>query len=255
MTGKITSRAVALAAIALAGVCLGCGVMMSDVESEESVASARGPSAPTAIETAPPKPVEPPPPPPPRLSGEEEKHILGVLSDMRQNQRRGMMNVPEDDGKLLRKLVLEAGAKHVVEIGTSNGYSGIWICLALKATGGRLTTYEIDARRAGLARENFKRAGVDSIVTLVEGDAHKEITKLKGPIDVVFLDADKSGYMDYLNKLLPLVRVGGKILAHNTTSHARGMKPYLDAVTTRPDLETVFMHKNRAGVGVTTKKR
>ncbi len=245
----------ALAAALLAGACLGCGSMMSDVEPEEPVAPVRGPSAPTAIETAPPKPVEPPPPPPPRRSGEEEKHILGILADMNKNQRRGMMNVPENDGKLLRKLVLEAGAKHVVEIGTSNGYSGTWICLALKATGGRLTTYEIDARRAGLARENFKRAGVDGIVTLVEGDAHKEITKLKGPIDVVFLDADKSGYMDYLNKLLPLVRVGGKILAHNTTSHAGGMKPFLDAVTTRPDLETVFVRKSRAGVSVTTKKR
>jgi predicted O-methyltransferase YrrM len=61
--------------------------------------------------------------------------------------------------------------------------------------------------------------------------------------------------MDYLNKLLPLVRVGGKILAHNTTSHSRGMKPFLDAITTRPDLETVFVRKGRAGVSVTTKKR
>ena len=254
MTRKITSRAVALAAALLAGACFGCGVMVSDVEPEERVAPARGPSATAAIETAPAKPVEPPPPPP-RLTADEEKHILGILSDMRQNQRRGMMNVPAEDGKLLRKLTLEARAKHVVEIGTSNGYSGIWICLALKATGGRLTTYEIDARRAALARENFKRAGVDGMVTLVEGDAHKEVTKLEGPIDVVFLDADKSGYIDYLKKLLPLVRVGGKILAHNTSSHARGMKPFLDAITTNPDLETVFMHKNRAGVSVTTKKR
>lgn len=255
MPGKITSRTVALAAALLAGACLGCGTMVSDVEPEEPVAPAKGTSAPAAIETPPPKPVEPPPPPPPKLSSEEEKHILGILSDMRQKQRRGMMNVPENDGKLLRKLVLESGAKHVVEIGTSNGYSGIWICLALKATGGRLTTYEIDARRAGLARENFKRAGVDGIVTLIEGDAHKEVTKLKDQIDVVFLDADKSGYMDYLTKLLPLVRVGGKILAHNTSSHSRGMKPFLDAIKTSPDLETVFMQKSRAGVSVTTKKR
>jgi hypothetical protein len=163
MPGKITSRAVALAAALLAGAGFGCGTMVSDVEPEEPVAPAKGTPAPAAIETAPPKPVEPPPPPPPRLTAEKEKHILGILSDMRQNQRRGMMNVPENDGKLLRKLVLEAGAKHVVEIGTSNGYSGIWMCLALKATGGKLTTYEIDARRAGLARENFKRAGSSKV--------------------------------------------------------------------------------------------
>ncbi|GAG47679.1 unnamed protein product, partial [marine sediment metagenome] len=134
---------------------------------------------------------------------EAEKKILSILDDMDKNQRRGMMNVPIEDGRLLRLLTETVGAKHVVEIGTSNGYSGIWFCLALRKTDGKLTTYEIDARRASLARENFKRAGVAKLVTLVEGDAHEEITKLKDPIDVLFLDADKEGYIDYLNKLLP----------------------------------------------------
>jgi predicted O-methyltransferase YrrM len=147
------------------------------------------------------------------------------------------------------------GAKHVVEIGTSNGYSGIWLCLALRSTGGKLTTYEIDHGRATLARESFKRAGVDQIVTLVEGDAHQEVANLKQPIDVLFLDADKEGYVDYLNKLLPLVRPGGLILAHNTSSSQAAMKPYLDAVTTSPDLETVFVNKRDQGIGVTIKKR
>jgi hypothetical protein len=140
---------------------------------------------------------------------EAEKKILNILDDMDKNQRRGMMNVPIEDGRLLRLLTETVGAKHVVEIGTSNGYSGIWFCLALRKTGGKLTTYEIDARRASLARENFKRAGVDKLVTLIEGDAHEEVTKLKDQIDVVFIDADKEGYVDYLNKLLPLVRPGG----------------------------------------------
>lgn len=100
---------------------------------------------------------------------EAEKKILSILDDMDRNQRRGMMNVPIEDGRLLRLLTETVGAKHVVEIGTSNGYSGIWFCLALRKTGGKLTTYEIDARRASLARENFKRAGIDKLVTLIEG--------------------------------------------------------------------------------------
>jgi len=186
---------------------------------------------------------------------EAERKILAVLDDMYRNQRRGMMNVPPEDGRLLRLLTEAVGAKHVVEIGTSNGYSGIWICLALRTTGGKLTTYEVNARRAALARENFKRAGVDDLVTLVEGDAHKEVTKLKEPIDILFLDADKEGYIDYLNKLLPLVRPGGLILAHNTSSSAGAMRDYLHAITTNPDLETLFWHKDAAGVGVTLKKR
>jgi len=137
----------------------------------------------------------------PIASSDEEGRILDVLEDMADNQGRGMRNVSGEDGRLLRLLAEATDAKHVVEIGTSNGYSGIWFCLALRTTGGSLTTYEIDAGRAALARENFRRAGVEQLVTLVEGDAHEEVTRLQGPIDVLFLDADKSGYIDYLEKL------------------------------------------------------
>jgi len=191
---------------------------------------------------------------PPIPSNEQEKKILDILEDMFQNQRGGMMNVPPEDGRLLRLLTEAVGAKHVVEIGTSNGYSGIWFCLALRTTGGKLTTHEIDARRAALARENFKRAGVDKIVTLVEGDAHETIARLKEPIDILFIDADKPGYIDYLNKLLPLVRHGGLILAHNTNM-AGQMQDYITAITTNPELETLFVLQQGAGVGVTLKKR
>ena len=184
-----------------------------------------------------------------------ERHILSVLEDLHDSQRRGMMNVPPEDGRLLRLLTEAVGAKYVVEIGTSNGYSGIWFCLALRTTSGKLVTYEIDADRAALARKNFKRAGVDEIITLVQGDAHKEVTKLKDPIDILFLDADKEGYMDYLEKLLPLVRPGGLILAHNTTNVRGGMEDYLKEITTNPDLETIFLHEQEAGMGVTLKKR
>jgi predicted O-methyltransferase YrrM len=191
---------------------------------------------------------------PPLAKNEAEKKILSVLDDLHRNQRRGMMNVPVEDGRLLRVLTETIGAKHVVEIGTSNGYSGIWLCLALRTTGGKLTTYEIDARRAELARENFKRAGVEEFVTLVEGDAHEEVTKLKEPIDLLFLDADKDGYIDYLNKLLPLVRPGGLIVAHNMNPRQADPK-YLEAITTNPDLETICLNMDAAGVGVTLKKR
>jgi predicted O-methyltransferase YrrM len=170
-----------------------------------------------------------------------------------------MMNVPEQDGRLLRLLAESINAKHVVEIGTSNGYSGIWLCLALIKTGGRLTTYEIDRNRASLARRNFKRAGVDKLVTIVPiGDAHREINKLKAQkksIDLVFIDADKDGYVDYLEKLLPLVRKGGLIVAHNMAMPAKGIARYLKAVTGRKGLETLLLHMQGAGVGVTLKKR
>ncbi|MHC4602317.1 MAG: O-methyltransferase [Planctomycetota bacterium] len=166
-----------------------------------------------------------------------------------------LMNVQPEDGRVFRLLTEAVGVKHVVEIGTSNGYSGIWFCLALRTTGGKLTTHEIDAGRASLAHENFKRAGVSDIVTLVEGNAHETITRIKEPIDILHLDADKAGYIDYLNKLLPLVRPGGLILAHNTTNVRSPMEDYIKAVTTNPKLETKFIHKHDQGIGVTLKKR
>ena len=160
------------------------------------------------------------------------------------------LSVPMQDGKALRLLAEAADAKHVAEIGTSTGYSGLWFCLALQKTGGHLTTFEIDHQRAEMARGHFREAGVERLVTVVEGDAHEQVAKLKGPIDVAFIDADKGGYLDYLNKLLPLVRPGGLILAHNVDM----VPDYVKAVTTNADLETIFyMEGNK--LGVTLKKR
>jgi len=184
-----------------------------------------------------------------------EAKILCVLKELYENDRLGMWNVTPQDGRLLRLLTEAVGAKNVVEIGTSNGYSAIWFCLALRNTGGKLTTHEIDTGRIAMARENFKRAGVSDMVTLVEGDAHQTVTRLKEPIDILFLDADKAGYLDYLNKLLPLVRPGGLILAHNTSDLGSMMQDYLKAVTTNPELETIFLHEHDMGIGVTLKKR
>ena len=184
---------------------------------------------------------------PPVPKDDNEKKILGVLEEILSSQR--YRNVPPQDGRFLRITTQAMNAKNVVEIGTSTGYSGIWFGMALKKTGGKLTTYEIDAQRAATARANFKRAGMADIITLVEGNAHDEVKKLKDPIDILFLDADKEGYIDYLTKLLPLVRPGGLIIAHNINPRMADPK-YMKAITTDPNLETIV----RSGVGLTLKK-
>ncbi len=190
---------------------------------------------------------------PPEAKGPVEQKILDVLDDMDRNQRAGNMNVPIADGRLLRLLAESIDARQIVEIGTSNGYSGIWQALALKATKGKLMTFEIDEGRAAMARENFKRAGVEDIITLVMGDAHQNVAEVAGPVDMVFIDADKEGYLDYLNKLLPKVRPGGLIVAHNITPGMADPE-YIKAITTSPDLETVF-YSEGGGVSITLKKR
>jgi predicted O-methyltransferase YrrM len=182
----------------------------------------------------------------------EETRVLAVLDGVYRNHR--YLSVPEEDGRLLRILTESIGARHVAELGTSTGYSGLWILLALARTGGRLTTYEIDRGRHEMARGHFERAGLLGQATLVLGDAHVEITKLKGPLDLVFIDADKEGYPDYLRKLAPLVRPGGLIVAHNMASPPPDPR-YVQAVTTDPAFDTVFLNMHAAGVGVTLKKR
>ena len=176
-----------------------------------------------------------------------EKKVFQILDDILENQR--FRNVPLHDGRLLRILAETMDAQHVVEIGTSTGYSGIWFGLALKKTGGKLTTYEVDAERAKVARENFAKAEMDKIITLIKGDAHEEVTKLKGQIDILFLDADKQGYVDYLEKLLPLLRPGGLVIGHNINLRMADPK-FMEAITTKANLETVV----RGGVSITLKK-
>lgn len=164
------------------------------------------------------------------------------------------MSVPRDDGRFLRMLAESIAPEHVVESGTSQGYSTIWLCLALRAFRGKLTTFEVDAERVALARRNFKQAGVESLATLIEGDAHEEVGKLKDPIDLLFIDADKEGYLDYLETLLPLMRPGGLIVAHNMNPRQADPR-YVKAITTNPKLETLFVNVGQSGIGVTWKKR
>lgn len=185
---------------------------------------------------------------------EREKAVLAVLEDIDKTQRAGSMSVPANDGRLLRILVEATGARHVVELGTSIGYSGIWFCLALESTGGKLTTFEIDEQRAATARANFERANVEDRVTLVFGDAHVKVQEVEGPIDVLFLDADKEGYIDYLEKLLPKLRPGGLVIAHNMTQRQADPR-YVKAITTNPELETLFVSAGTSGIGVSLKKR
>jgi caffeoyl-CoA O-methyltransferase len=186
---------------------------------------------------------------PPLGQTESEKRILTTINDV---VRAGALyaNVPVADGRMLRLLTEAANAKHVIEIGTSTGISGLWFCIALEKTGGKLTTFELDPQRAAVARIHFKKAGVDRLVTIVEGDAHKNIAKVHDPVDLVFIDADKTGYVDYLKKTLPLVRPGGLILAHNVDM----VPEYVKAVTSNPALETVFYMQGNQ-LAVTLKKR
>ncbi len=130
------------------------------------------------------------------------------------------MNVPEADGQALHDIVLQNKYKNALEIGTSNGYSGLWIAWALSKTGGKLITIEIDPGRHKEALAYFREAGLDKYIDARLGDAHELVPALSGPFDFVFCDADKDWYENYLKAALPKITVGGCFAAHNVSEYS-----------------------------------
>ncbi len=190
---------------------------------------------------------------PPLAKDEKEKRALEALDEM--TKGKWHLNITTREGRVLRQLVEAVGAKRVVEIGTSSGYSTIWLALGARASGGKVFTHEINPDMVKLARENFRKAGVEEVITIIEGDAHKTVKQHKEPIDVLFLDAEKKGYLDYLNQLLPLVRPGGLIFGHDMHRRPTPDPRYIEAITTNPNLDTSFIMMECFGISMTTKKR
>jgi predicted O-methyltransferase YrrM len=128
------------------------------------------------------------------------------------------ISVSPTQGKLLHVLARVQGARRILEIGTLGGYSTIWLARALPADG-RLISLEIDPRHADVAQTNLDRAGLSSAVEIRLGPALDTLPKLvregRGPFNLIFIDADKPGYADYLKWSLKLARKGTLIIADN----------------------------------------
>ena len=165
---------------------------------------------------------------------------FGDDNDARETERpRRMLNITPDTGRLLSILIRSSRATRILEVGTSNAYSTIWLADAARATGGRVVTLEADPGKIALARENLRRAGCDDRVEIVPGRAAETLPKLSGPFDFVFLDADRASYRTYLELVLPKVVAGGLIVADNVTSHPDELAAYLARVKSHPALFSV----------------
>jgi predicted O-methyltransferase YrrM len=166
-----------------------------------------------------------------------DSEIEGFLPTLLEPGRR-YANVEPAEGAYLRDLVRKVKAKKALEIGTSTGYSGIWIAMGLRETGGRLVTLEIDKGRYARAVENFKTVGLDALIDARLGDALAETPKVSGPLDFVFIDALKPDYLKYYEMVLPKMSKGGVIAAHNVVSHPREMQDFLDRIKSDPKVKT-----------------
>jgi predicted O-methyltransferase YrrM len=174
--------------------------------------------------------------------------------DQYENRWRDM-NIPVEDGKVLYDIILENGYTRALEIGTSTGHSAIWIAWALSKTGGKLVTIEINENRYKKALENFKRAGVDSIIDARLTNAHQLVPRLEGPFDFIFVDADKEWYSQYLDWLLPKLVVGGCFTAHNVrNTYMPGIRDFVDKLAETEKLETTIVKSSSSGVSVSYKR-
>ena len=153
----------------------------------------------------------------------------------RADRRQRRRNLEPDAAAFLWLLLHSTAARTVVEIGTSNGYSTIWFADAVRATGGRLVSVDVDAGAQREAAANLRRAGVESVVELWRGDGGDYLRSLPdGSVDLLFLDAERPDYPGWWETVRRVLRPGGTLVVDNATSHAEEVAPFRRLVEAEP---------------------
>ena len=180
-----------------------------------------------------------------------EEHLAALLAELEEHGRaydagetehsKKMLNLEPGTARLVHILVRSLGAKRILEIGTSNGYSTVWLASVAAENGGRVTTIDMSTAKQAMARENLLRAGLLESVELVLGKAGTMVKELVGPFDVVFVDADRKGAAENLNVLLPKLAPAALLLADNVLSHPEEIAAYIEAVNQLEGFEHVVV--------------
>lgn len=189
-----------------------------------------------------------------KASGALTPPVESILRSIRAADT-GQLAVSEEDGRFLRVLVAARGAKSILEIGAASGYSGIWLGLGARESGGTVVSIEYDPQRAKEAARNISRAGLTDVVRVVQGDAFKEIPKLQGTFDFVFLDAWKPDYQKFFELVFPRMTPGAVFTAHNVVNKKNEMGPFLTTIQTHPKLFTSIVSPGSEGMSVSVKLR
>ena len=138
-----------------------------------------------------------------------------------------LRQIPAETGKFLALLAAGAPEGDIIEVGTSAGYSTLWLALAAASLGRRVITYEVLPEKVELARDTFRLAGVENIVELVMDDARKHLEKFD-QIAFCFIDAEKEVYGDVYELVVPHLVKGGLLVADNAINHRETLQPMLD---------------------------
>ena len=163
-----------------------------------------------------------------------------IMAELEKTQKE-FWNIARETGIMLNMFIKMMNVQNALEIGTSNGYSGLWLAKALTETGGHLTTIEFYEKRQSVAIENFKNCGVNDIITPLQGSAIMILENLpeEQKFDFVFIDANKQEYIKYFNLIKPHLSEKCMITADNILSHAEKVKQFVDAV----DIDNDFQYE------------
>jgi predicted O-methyltransferase YrrM len=169
----------------------------------------------------------------------QERDARDRVDGTPQSQR--LRAITPDVGQFLLTLALAVGARRIVEVGTSSGYSTLWLALAAQRTGGRITTFEIDTDKVALAARTFADAGVAGLVDLRAEDGAVGLAAVAGAADLVFIDAEKRDYEEYLDLAVAALRPGGLLIADNLTSHASDLAGFRARALAHEQLSSVVV--------------
>jgi predicted O-methyltransferase YrrM len=167
--------------------------------------------------------------------------ILAAIDelDRLRKTRDDHWQIPRVEGELLHHIALSAGAKVIVEVGTSYGFSALFWGAAMRHTGGVLHTIDVSQKKFDASRATFEEAGLGDVIKNYLGDAHDVLQTIAGPIDLAFIDADKPACRDYFDLLWPKIRTGGAILTDNATTHRAELADYVKHLRGLPDATSV----------------
>ena len=169
-----------------------------------------------------------------------ELERFGEANDEAMSERsRRMLNITRDTGEFLSVLVRATAARRVLEIGTSNGYSTLWLAEAANATRGSVTTVEFSEYKVGLASATFARSGLSALISLVHDDAGRVLQQAEEhAFDFIFLDAERSEYPGWWPQLRRVLRPGGLLVVDNAISHVDQMASFIALVKAGPHFAT-----------------
>jgi len=173
------------------------------------------------------------------MVGEKAHEVLKKLEKQNRKPDSRLWAIPPVTGTFLWILAKSMGAKDILEIGASSGYSGIWMASALRESGGHLTTMDFDPEKTKMASESYKKAGVDDLVTIHESDALEIVPTIDRQFDLIFLDCNKEFYYDLIEPVLWRVKRGGFLIADNVISHKIELGSYLDEIKNHSCLMSV----------------